>query len=157
MLAEDRSGILNRAALWWFDDAALRTRSLSSCSPLHDVIDRRDESFRELLGRMARARVLITDQAAAPSEASDAAEIFRAAVIARGLQPFDQKPLAIDGRSLPYAWRSQRVVAVPEAEYDALKAMLEDRSLMVIELPEGRETDPSVLNMIAAALTGTAK
>jgi len=58
---------------------------------------------------------------------------------------------------LPYAWRSQRVIAVPQAEYDTLRAMLEDRSLMVIELPEGRETDPSVLNTIAAALTGAAK
>jgi len=29
--------------------------------------------------------------------------------------------------------------------------------LVVIELPVGRETDPSVLNTIAAALTGAAK
>jgi hypothetical protein len=39
MLAEDRSGILNRAALWWFDDAALRTRPLSSRSPLRRSIE----------------------------------------------------------------------------------------------------------------------
>jgi hypothetical protein len=123
----------------------------------HDVIDRRDENFRELLGRLARARVVIAEQPAASPGTSNAIDVFRAAIIAHGLQPFDQRPLAIDGHLLPYAWRSERVVAVPEAEYSALRAMLEDRSLVVIELPVGCETDPSVLNTIAAALTGAAK
>jgi len=123
----------------------------------HDVIDRRDESFRDMLGRMARADVKIAEQPAASSDASDTIDVFRAAVIAHGLQPFDQKPLTIDGHLLPYTWRSQRVVAVPEAECSALRAMLEEQSLVVIELPVGRETDPSVLNTIAAALTGAAK
>jgi len=106
---------------------------------------------------MARARVVIAEQPAASPGTSNAIDVFRAAIIAHGLQPFDQRPLAIDGHLLPYAWRSERVVAVPEAEYSALRAMLEDRSLVVIELPVGRETDPSVLNTIAAALTGAAK
>jgi len=91
---------------------------------------------------MARARVAIAEQPAVSPGTSDAIDVFRAAFIAHGLQPFDQRPLAIDGHLLPYAWRSERVVAVPEAEYHALRATLEDRSLMVIKLPLGRENRP---------------
>jgi Lhr-like helicase len=124
----------------------------------HDVIDRRDPNFREILVRLARARVVPVDSKAPPKEDADTAtNAFRAAIVAHGLQPFDPKPLVVDGVSLPFAWRAERVVALYEDQHEKLRALLDERSLIAICMLRGNEADPGVLARLAAVLTGVTK
>jgi len=123
----------------------------------HEAIDRRNPDFKRTLARLARCRMRVEDPAA-PSEARpDFVDRFHAAIVAHGIQPFDAKPLAVEGANMPFIWRSGRVVAVYDDELPALASAFQDLSLAVVPLPRGRETEPSVLNTLAAALTGTAK
>jgi hypothetical protein len=122
------------------------------------VIDRRDPLFREILARLARARVLAVDPKAAPqNEADVASDAFRAAIIAHGLQPFDSKPLIMDGVSLPFAWRAERVVALYEEQHDKLRPLLDERSLVPVPMRRGAEAHPDVLARLAAVLAGSPK
>ena len=50
-----------------------------------------------------------TDPAAEPSDH------FLAAIVARGLEPFDGKPIEVGGQAYPYVWRAARVAAAPTA------------------------------------------
>jgi hypothetical protein len=121
----------------------------------HDVIDRRDPLLREILARLARARVRPVDPKAAPqNEADVTSDGFRAAIIAHGLQPFDSKPLVVDGVSLPFAWRAERVVALYEEQHDKLRPVLDERSLVAVTMRRGAETHADVLARLAAVLAG---
>ncbi|WP_390895264.1 DUF1998 domain-containing protein [Bradyrhizobium diazoefficiens] len=123
----------------------------------HEAIDRRNPEFKRTLARLARCTMRIEDPAAPSDARPDFVDRFHAAIIAHGIQPFDAKPLMVNGASMPFIWRTGRVVAVYDDELSALAGAFQDLSLAVVPLPRGRETDASILNTLAAALTGTAK
>lgn len=124
----------------------------------HDEIDRRDPKFREMLALLARARIVPREIRAQKEDAAEpAAEAFRDAIVARGLQPFDTKPLVVDGVALPFSWRAERVVALYEDQYQRLRDLLEERSLIAVRLARGHETRPDLLAALGAALGGGPK
>ena len=74
--------------------------------PDHAIVDRRSGGFKRILARLARARVVRTrsPQPAPADETDPAAEPgdhFLAAIVARGLEPFDGKPIEIGGQPTP--------------------------------------------------------
>lgn len=123
----------------------------------HEAIDRRSAEFKRTLARLGRCKMRVEDPAAPSDARPEFVERFHAAIVAHGIQPFDAKPLSVNGSSVPFVWRSGRVVAVYEDELPPLAAAFQDLSLAVVRIQRGKETDPAILNTLAAALTGTAK
>jgi MrfA Zn-binding domain len=128
--------------------------------PDHALVDRRKDGFKLLLARLARSRV---DRKDGPQlvPADDSAEHeapqdpFLAAIVARGLQPHDPKPIEVGGVSYPYVWRAVRVVAAPTPIPIKTSRLFADKGLMVIPFDPKNPAVSETLDALAEALGET--
>jgi hypothetical protein len=128
--------------------------------PDHALLDRRDGDFKRLLARLARAGVIVTSRPEpAPAEGNDPPpdppDSFLAAIVARGLEPFDAKPIEVGGEVYPYVWRSARIVAAPKGLTIKTSRLFADKGLMVIPYnpaaPAARETIDALAEALGVA------
>jgi hypothetical protein len=97
--------------------------------PDHEILDRRDETARELLLRLARARTASREprpsQVPGPANGQDSREgRWLAEAARRGIPAPDPEPLVAAERTLRFVWRRHYVAAViDEADRPALAAM----------------------------------
>ena len=87
-----------------------------------------------------------TDPAAEPSDH------FLAAIVARGLEPFDGKPIEVGGQAYPYVWRAARVAAAPKGLPVKILRLFADKGLMVIPYDPDAPAGPGTIDALAEAL-----
>jgi len=144
------------------DASALRDNDGTSCvaacyrcllsyynQPDHELIDRRDESARSLLLRLAQSRtheLASARRAGAGSAAtgaaaetvadpSDPSVRFQRELRTRRLPPPDAEPWVDGDVQLPWIWRSHYVVAVGSDVPAAILQRLQDKGFDVIRIP----------------------
>ncbi len=123
----------------------------------HALVDRRSDGFKRILARLALARVVRTggplsesaDESGSPAEPADP---FVAAIVARGLEPFDGKPIEVGGEPYRYVWRAVRVVAAPKGLPVKTMRLFADKGLMVIPYDPGAPAAPETIAALAEAL-----
>lgn len=125
--------------------------------PDHAIVNRRSDGFRQLLARLARARVERTSSTQpAPSDETEATvepgDPFLAAIVARGLEPFDGKPIEIGGQPYPYVWRAARIVAAPRGLPIKTSRVFADKGLMLIPYDPASPAALETLDALAEAL-----
>jgi hypothetical protein len=107
----------------------------------HEILDRRDQQARQILLRLARARVLARDPAStqflAPSDRGDSQEgRWLSEASRRGIPAPDSEPLVAGDRSVRWVWRKHYVaVVIDSAERHASRA-LEDLGFDVIQFED---------------------
>jgi hypothetical protein len=127
--------------------------------PDHALVDRRDDGFKRLLSRLARARVVVTSRPEPePDEGNDTpaepGDPFLAAVVARGLEPCDGRPIEVGGEPYPYVWRSARVVAAPKGLPIKTARLFADKGLMVVPYDPAAPAAREAIDALAEALGG---
>jgi len=75
-----------------------------------------------------------------------------AAIVARGLQPFDAKPIEIGGEHYPYVWRALRVVAAAAPMPIKTSRLFADKGLMVIPFNPNHPAAAETIDALAEAL-----
>lgn len=75
-----------------------------------------------------------------------------AAVVARGLQPHDPKPIEVGGAAYPYVWRAVRVVAAPTPMPIKTSRLFADKGLMVIPFDPKNPAASETIDALAEAL-----
>jgi hypothetical protein len=92
------------------------------------------------------------DEADPPAEPADP---FLAAVVARGLEPCDGRPIEVGGVPYPYVWRSARVVAAPKGLPIRTARLFADKGIMVVPYdpttPAARETIDALADALGEA------
>jgi hypothetical protein len=97
--------------------------------PDHELLDRRDETARQILLRLSRARTVACkarlSQTPVPSEHDGSRDgLWLAEASRRGIPAPDPQPLAAAGCSVRRVWRKHYVAAViDEAERPAVQAL----------------------------------
>lgn len=105
--------------------------------PDHEMIDRVSMETRQLLVDIARGNVVLAPQRPKVIDTGSWMAVF----IAAGLPTPDLEPINIAGESIPYVWRSERVLAVSSPLTDSLQAASRDRGWSLFELPPTVEED----------------
>jgi hypothetical protein len=120
--------------------------------PDHELLDRRDETAREILLRLARARTVAREvrrsQVPGPIDGDDSRDgLWLAEASRRGIPAPDPEPLVAGNHSVRRVWRKHYVAAViDEADRPALQA-LSDLGFDVIQFE-----DPASWNAAFARL-----
>jgi hypothetical protein len=125
--------------------------------PDQALVDRRKPDFKLLLARLSRSRVervggptpILTDDPAASLKPQDP---LLAAIVARGLQPFDAKPIEIGGEQYPYVWRALRVVAAAAPIPIRTSRLFADKGLMAIPFNPNHPAAAETIDALAEAL-----
>ncbi|XXF81226.1 DEAD/DEAH box helicase [Myxococcaceae bacterium GXIMD 01537] len=126
--------------------------------PDHELIDRRDESARSLLLRLASARVQGAVTMPPPAFASDSSGAdgdWATVATARGVPPADAEPLVVSETMVPLVWRRHYVVAIHDDASPDLIARLDDLGFEVIRF-EARSTWPAAFERLVRFLGRTA-
>ena len=128
--------------------------------PDHALVDRRRDGFRLLLARLARASVDRKDGPEPAPEYNSAgstppSDPFMAAIVARGLQPHDSKPIEVGGVAYPYVWRAVRVVAAPTPMPIKTSRLFADKGMMVIPFDPMNPAASEAIDALAEALGGS--
>ena len=122
--------------------------------PDHELIDRRDETARTLLLRLASSATAPppSDTSPAPNATPSANDDpWSAEATLRGLPRPDASPLVLDGHSLPLVWRRHYVAALLEPPTAALLTQLEDLGFEPIRFDD-RATWPDAFARLATVL-----
>jgi hypothetical protein len=114
--------------------------------PDHELIDRTDREVKTILLRLARGRV-----AAAIPQSDTAQNVGWHAALARwGLPSPDIAPLALDGTTLPLAWRTRLAAAAIGSVDEKVRAAAEALGFAVAILPEtpGDAPPPQLVDLL---------
>lgn len=99
--------------------------------PDHELIDRASAETRQMLIDIARGTVILAPQRPKVVDPGSWPSAFKAA----GIPAPDVEPLTIAGEVVPYAWRTERVLATKGPLADSLKEAAHDRGWSLYELP----------------------
>ena len=99
--------------------------------PDHEMIDRTRAETKQMLVDIARGTVVLAPQRPKAVDPGSWPAAFKSA----GLPAPDVEPLTLGGETLPFAWRSERVIAVASPITDSLKQAALDRGWSLYELP----------------------
>lgn len=113
--------------------------------PDHEMIDRASPETRQILIDIARATVAV----APPRPKTVATASWLSAFLAAGVPAPDADPFNLEDAIVPYAWRSERVLAATTPMSDNLKIAAQDRGWTLFELPHS-VADGLPIDFIAA-------
>jgi hypothetical protein len=99
--------------------------------PDHEMIDRVSPESRQMLIDIARGTVVLAPQRPKIVDPGSWPSAFKTA----GIPAPDLEPVTLAGEAVPYAWRSERVLAVIGPMSDNLKEAARDRGWSLFELP----------------------
>jgi hypothetical protein len=125
--------------------------------PDHELIDRRDESARRILLRLARATTVLnahTDQRVADAITSgdSAGARWREQLRILGLPAPDGEPLTIGNTTVERVWREHYAAVLVGAPDDGVARQLLDRGFEVIMFEDAEAQWPAAFSKLATAL-----
>lgn len=108
--------------------------------PDHELLDRRDESARQILLRLARSTLVKTDspvprrssRPAAPLDSDGPVASWLVRLRAMELPAPDNEPFVVGGRQVPLVWRSHYAVALLETPDAELVTQLGDKGFEIV-------------------------
>ncbi len=127
--------------------------------PDHELIDRRDETAKELLLRLARATTTAPDapppsrrgrSSAPPADPTLARWLDRARAL--DLPRHDAEPLVERGIRIPLVWRAHYAAALLDGSPTEVATSLEDKGLAVFTFGASDDTWGTTFERLAAAL-----
>ena len=149
------------------------TRCVAACyrclmsyfnQPDHERIDRRNESAKQLLLRLARSTVVgltgqpatvtvaAPDAATTPPETTTVPPRWTSAFAGLGLPSADAAPLVVAGSALPLAWRSHYVVATLTTLPSTTTQALADKGFDLVVFGDDEASWPAAFAALATAL-----